>query len=147
MALPPLAKPEDVEAMPGYPAGAADETVEMLIVLASAKVRAFTGCTWTNAAGTALEDVPDGVPELVAGMVVRSLRNPSGATQENAGPFGRSHGSQAVNAVYLSAEDRDFLATISCRLGVYTLSTTRGPLETPPVLDPYAFDDLNPHRW
>ena len=136
MALPPLATVDDVELVPGYPAGSNPDTTEALIVLASARVRAYTGCRWANEAGTALEDVPDGVTQIVAGMVNRSLTNPRGVTQESTGPWGASYGSQAANNVYLSGADKEFLDAVGCRSGVSTLSTTRGPVETPTVLEP-----------
>lgn len=148
MSLPALATIDDVELVPGYPADSNEDTVDALLALASARVRKYTGCNHVDEDG-ALSGVPDGVPELVAGMVVRSLRNPRGVTQESAGPFGASYGREATNSIYLSAADKEFLDSLACRLSVWTLATTRGDLDTPAVRDPFeCFDDgTNPYRW
>src|SRR5690606_20787571 len=118
-----------------------------LLRLASAKVRRYVGMNWVDD-DNALSGVPDGVPELVAGMVVRGIQNPRGVTQESAGPFGASYGSQAVNTVYLSASDREFLDSLKSDYGVWTLATTRGDVDTPSVLAPCRdLSDVNPYQW
>lgn len=133
MSLPPLADVSDVVALFGAGTAVDIDQTEMLLRLASARVRAYTGCTWTNEAGTALVDVPDGVTELVAAVVVRALQNPRGVTQETAGPHSVSYGSDAASRVYLTAGDRDLLDANRCTSRLWVLSPTRGNLETPPV--------------
>lgn len=134
MALPTLASLDDVQAQLGAAPSDPDK-VEALLRLASARARAYTGCTWTNDAGTELANVPDGVPEVVAGMVVRSIQNPTGTTQETAGPFARSFGADAAQRIYLTAGDKEILDANRCKSRLWIMSPTRGDLETPPVSD------------
>lgn len=104
-----------------------DRAVELLSY-ASELVRGRARRTWLDDDGALLE-VPEGIAAVTAAMVDRAVRNPSGSTQENAGPFSSSWGPRAHERIYLTAADRQIIdAHGKARVG--TLSTTRGPVET-----------------
>lgn len=147
MALPSLATTDDVELLLGGTPDNEDQ-VEALLRLASARARAYTGCRWANEAGDALADVPDGVTEVVAGMVVRAVQNPRGVTQETIGPASVSYGSDAASRIYLTAGDKEILDANRCKSRLWVLSPTRCDLETPDVSNdlsrfesPFDWDD------
>lgn len=143
MALPSLATIGDVEIIGA--GGVSDPAqTEALLRLASARVRAYTGCTWVDESGS-LDGVPDGVAEVVASMVVRALQNPRGVTQETAGPFNVSYGTDAASRVYLTATDRALLDAVRCKSRLWVLSVTRGDLETPDVDECAEF--VSPSAW
>lgn len=58
--------------------------------------------------GTA-EEPRDGVVEVVVEMVYRAISNPQGVTQDTAGPFSVSFGSDAAQRIYLSKSDKVIL--------------------------------------
>lgn len=134
MALPTLATVDDVQTF--VPTVMLDATqTDALLRLASAQARAYTGCRWANEDGTALEDVPDGVPEVVASIVARAILNPRGVTQETAGPYTVSYGSDAAARIYLAGTDKAILDANRCRSRLCIMTLTRGELETPAVRD------------
>lgn len=96
MALPPLA---DVAALDAWLPGvaivgdaAAEERAEAVLAAASAIVRAENGKTWVDEDGDLIDDIPDAVPALVVQLAARMWANPTGLTQETAGPFSAMHG-------------------------------------------------------
>lgn len=99
---------------------------------ASAIVRAYAGRTWLDD-DNQLENVPADIPGVVASMVERATRNPSGTTQETAGPFSRSFGSDAATRLYLTKMEKLVVRAAVGRLSVGVLPTSRGDLETPAV--------------
>lgn len=135
MARPALATIADLEDRLGTIDSSDIPVLEARLADASAIVRAYAGQTWLNDAGTALADVPPDIPGIVATMVERAVRNPSGVTSEQAGPFGRSFGADAAQRLYLTKAER---AVIRAAVGVSSVSplaTTRENLETPRVFD------------
>lgn len=59
---------------------------------------------------------------VIKRVVLRAFRNPSGVTQQTAGPFSVSYGSTARPEVYFSAEDVADMRGV--RSGVYSLRLT-----------------------
>lgn len=124
MAALPLATPDDIAALaPDLTLD--DGQAERLLALASAKVRAYAHRTWMNVAGDALEGVPDGVPELVALMVVRALRAPAEVSQERIGNYQVSYTNPA-DRLYLTKDDKRMLRTGS---SAFTINTCQGSEE------------------
>jgi len=118
---------------------AAYTQAEARLEQASAIVRAYAGTSWLDDEG-ALSGVPEDIPNVVAGMVERASRNPAGVTQEQAGPFARSFGSDAAQRIYLSKMDKLVIrdAVGGTRTGIGTLSVSRGQLETADVRGPHG---------
>lgn len=140
MTRPALATVDDLERLLGGDVNN-PEQAEVRLRQASAIVRAYARQTWLDDAGTALEGVPDDIPDIVTGMVERASRNPDGLTSETTGPFARSFGADAAQRLYLTAADKLVIRAAVGSTGIGTLSTTRGCLETPAVddcwLEPY----------
>ena len=139
MPLPALASLGQLEARLG---GDVDDVPQALAMLdqASAIVRAYTGLRWVDEHGN-LDGVPDGVPGVVVEMVYRVTQNPGGATQDTAGPFSVAFGANAAERLYLSVGDKLILDAVpGRRSGLGVISTTRGPVETPPVGGPAPLD-------
>lgn len=143
MALPTLATVDDLERRLGQPIGDRDQA-EALLERASSKIRSYVGTTWVDPDTGLLDGVPEhpDVRGICVEMVFRAVTNPAGVTQDTAGPFSVSFGSEAAQRVYLQSSEKDELAPIRRRGGLGVISTTRGPLETGTVLvpttDPYA---------
>ena len=139
MTRPALADIDDLQARLGL------TLVEPQITQANARladaseiVRAYAGKTWLNDDETEVdEDLPGSIPGVVASMVERASLNPGGITQETAGPFSRSFGSEAATRLFLTAGEKAVVRAASGRLGVGALSTTRGPLETAALGDEF----------
>jgi hypothetical protein len=96
MALPPLASVAALDAwLPGVVIvgdDAAEERAEAVLAAASAYVRAENGKTWTDEDDELVDDIPDAVSVLVVQLAARMWANPTGLTQEAAGPFSATHG-------------------------------------------------------
>lgn len=107
MTLPALATFDDVAGRAPELSLDADQ-VSYLLDDASALVRSYASQTWVDESD-ALSDVPDGVPGLVATMVIRALRNPAGVTQETTGPFNVSYGTNAADRLYLTKSEKALL--------------------------------------
>lgn len=135
MALPTLATVDDLERRLGQPISDRDQA-EALLEYASALIRGYTGRTYVDDDGDLVDPLPDGVTQVCVEMVFRAITNPSGVTQDTAGPFSVSFGSEAAQRVYLQSSEKDELAPIRRRGGLGVISTTRGPLETGTVLVP-----------
>ena len=137
MTLPALATVGDLEGR--LAESVPNETqAEALLSYASALVRAYTGKTFVDDAGTLIDPLPDGVAQVTVEMVFRAVTNPGGYTQETTGPFTVSFGSAAAQRLYLTAADKSILGARGTG-GLTVLSTTRGDLETRPVShDPWV---------
>lgn len=96
MALPPLADVADLDAwLPGVAIVGDDDAearAEAVLSAASAIVRAENGKNWVDENGELLDDIPDAVSVLVVQLAARLWANPTGLTQETAGPFSAMHG-------------------------------------------------------
>jgi hypothetical protein len=99
MSLEPLAAYEDVAALAPELADKLDEAqVGALLTAASAMVR--------ECANSNMSTVPDGVPEIVALMVIRALRN-EGFAQETAGTYVTNFGTS--DRLYLTKAEKRML--------------------------------------
>lgn len=99
------------------------EQTESLIRYASALIEGYTGRSWVP------DDVPEPVRVVCVEVVLRTLMNPAGVSQDTAGPFNSSYGSEAPQRMFLTKSDRTVLARFA-RNQLKTISTTRGPIET-----------------
>ncbi len=107
---------------------------------ASDLIRAASGRDWLNDDGDALEGTDAQLTALgrvAAAATARVMRNPGGANQRTAGAFSESYAPQSVStSVYLTKSERAVVAWAAGRVGLKTLGTTRGELETADVLAP-----------
>lgn len=143
MPRPALSTLDRLEKLLGGPDALTDRTqAQARLEDASEEVRAYAGVDWLNAEGTAVEDVPPQVSDVVARMVERATLNPEGATFAADGPFSRSFGADAAQRLYLTRGERLIIRRAVGRGLVGTLATSRGNLETAAVRDTY--DDLPP---
>lgn len=133
MARPALAELADLEALVGTIGD--PSAAEARLAQASEIVRAYAGQTWLTEDESALaENVPGAIAGVVAAMVERATLNPSGATQEAAGPYSRSFGADAAHRLYMTASERSIVRAAAGRSALGTIATTRGDLETRPVV-------------
>lgn len=140
MARPALATLDDLERLLG--AISNEDQAQARIEQASELVRAFAGVDWLNANQDDVENVPGAIPGVVIGIVERAVGNPDGVTanSETAGPFARSFsfGQDAASRIYLTDADKRIIRhAVSGQPGVFTISTTRGILETPGPWGPW----------
>ena len=131
MTLPAFATVEQLEIRLGQTIeGDAIGQAEWLLEFASDRIRARTGRTWTDE-NDDLADVPGLVTKITVEMVYRAVSNPEGVTQDTAGPFTLSFGPEAAQRLYIAKQEMEDLSSLSGRSGLRTISTTRGPAETP----------------
>lgn len=130
MTLPSLATVEQLEDRLNLDLSDLVAQAQMMLDYASNRIRRYTGCTWVDDEG-ALVGVPDGVDLIAVEMVFRAVTNPSGATQDTTGPFSVSFGPEAAQRIFLQRAEREDLDRVRCRSRLSTISTTRGPVETP----------------
>lgn len=127
-----------------------EDGANSLLARASEIVRAVAHKTWLDEAGTVLsEDFPEQITGVVVSMVERATRNPSGTTQEQAGPFSRSFGPDASQRLFITKWERLVIAEAAgAPSGLRTLGTTRGPLETAcPADDLFPEEVLETIPW
>ena len=136
MALPPLAPVDALEAWLGVTlTGVALDRAAAVLDAASAMVRAEAGLDWTTTTTsdddevvvTLDEDIPADVVSIAVRIAANMWANPSGATQQSTGPFSVTHGAA------LTETDRTLLGRFRAHGGLFTISTTRGDLETDSV--------------
>lgn len=137
MTLPTLATVDDLERRLGQAIPDRDQA-EALLERASSKIRAYVRRTWVDPDTGLLDGVPEhpDVRGIAVEMVYRAITNPAGVTQDTAGPFSVSFGSDAAQRIYLQRSEKDELAPIRRGGGLGTIPTTRGPIETTTVLVP-----------
>lgn len=109
-----------------------EDAANSLLARASEIVRAVAHKTWIDEAGTGLAaDFPEQITGVVVSMVERASRNPTGTTQEQAGPFSRSFGPDASQRLFLTKWEKLVIAEAVGSTGALrTVTTTRGTLET-----------------
>lgn len=97
--------------------------VEKLIEYASALISGYTGKVWDEG------EVPGPVEVVCTEIVLRTLHNPTGVTQDTVGPFNASYGSEVAQRMFLTRSDKTILAGFRGP-GLQVISTSRGPIET-----------------
>ena len=144
MTLPPLATVEELEQRLGrdIPHGEATAQASWLLGYSSALVRAYCRADWIDPDTGLLGPLPSGVAEVAVEIVYRAVTNPEGVTQDSAGSFSVSFGSEAAQRMFLTAGDKAILGGTG-RSSIGTLSTTRGPIETPTVHGDTGIADLD----
>lgn len=142
MARPALATVEDLERLLGEDVSN-EEQAEARLEQASELVRAYARKDWLDDDETELVDVPGAIPGVVVAIVERASRNPSGATQESVGPFSRSFGSEAAARMYLTAGEKLIIGHATSAIGLGVITTTRGAMETPDVLDCWGYEGMS----
>lgn len=145
MALPPLVALYEFETWASRPVSNGARA-EAIIAAASTLVRTHSGRMWVDAAGDVEEDVTelqlDAAKTVVLQLADRVYFNPSGDTQNSTGPFQRSVAAWYSSGLVLTDEDKAMLGPTASVLGLGTISTTRGPVETPSVC--WENDDTMP---
>ena len=131
MALPPLATVTDITDLAPDLTDDLDETqAKRLLGLASALVRGEAHTTWVGEDGK-LADVPDGLAELVASVVIRTLKSPDpGVTQQTVGSWSESYARDAASmGVFLLKGEKAFLRQLAPGAGrkAFTITTHGEP--------------------
>jgi hypothetical protein len=119
-----------------------EERAQLVVQAASTRVRAETGRTWIDEDTDELDDIPDPVRIVTLMLAERLWRLPTGVSQESVGSYQVSYYMQAARGLVLTADERAMLgpSTLGPVQGLWTLGTTRGELETPPVWDDWWSD-------
>lgn len=101
---------------------------------AASLIREAGGKDWvTDDDPPVLDDPPDILLTICCRAALRSFVNPEGVSQEAAGPFSRSI-ANASSDVYLTKNEVAQVRRAAGKVGLGTIQTTRGDLETRPVL-------------
>ena len=135
MALPPLATVEQLSDLLEQPIDPDNPRAVAVLAGASALVRTYTGQDWVDDDGN-LTEVPDGVVTVVLQVAERKWRNPSGAIHETTGPFSVRYSERSGDGLFLTDTERRMLARYK-RDALWSMSTTRGEVETGSVRWPY----------
>ena len=135
MALPPLATVQDLSDWLDQPIDPANSRAVAVLSAASSLVRSYTQQDWVDEAG-ALVEVPDDVVTVVLQVAERKWRNPSGAIHETTGPFSVRYSERSGDGLFLTDTERRMLARYK-RDALWSMSTTRGEVETGSVRWPY----------
>lgn len=135
MALPPLATVQDLSDWLDQPIDPANSRAVAVLSAASSLVRSYTQQDWVDEAG-ALVEVPDDVVTVVLQVAERKWRNPTGAIQETTGPFSVRYSERSGDGLFLTDTERRMLARYK-RDALWSMSTTRGEVETGSVRWPY----------
>jgi hypothetical protein len=137
MALPTLASVAELASWLNVPIQDGDARAVLVLESASGLARSAAGQTWVDG-NQNLDGVPDGVRAIVLTAAARAWHNPTGASQSSTGPFQASYPS----GVHLTDDERDALASYrtSAAGGLWTISTTRGDMETKLVRRDHIID-------
>lgn len=104
----------------------------------STLVRTEAGKTWVTD-DELDEDIPDVVVMVTLSVARRGLLNPDGYRQETLGDHSVTYG--GPDSLYLTDAEKGLIASALGNFALGTISTTRGNLETAPVVDCYNLDD------
>lgn len=136
LALPAFVTLDDLdERLPG---GVGDDVARAQAALedAAALIRTETGKAYIDAQGAL--DLPSGddgwradaLRRVNLSAAIRALANPEGVTQEQIGNYSYQVGNASPD-VFLTASEKRAVKRAAGQLGLASVSTTRGPLETP----------------
>lgn len=123
MALVPLASADDLAAWLGITLTPAQhDRADVVMLHASSAVRVHARRNWIDADGE-LDEVPEGIPEIVVQVAARMWANPSGLDSQTTGPFSATFGT-----IELTDNEKDAISAAlrSGTSGLWTLATTRG---------------------
>lgn len=131
MPLPALVTPDELEEWLGVQFSA-DELprAAAFCAAASTRVRAYTHATYVDEEGDLDSDIDEQVTLAAKLLAARTWQNPTGANNRSVGPFSEEY-AEALGVMVLSEAETDLLSsTAGSSLGLFTIGTTRGPLET-----------------
>lgn len=144
--LAPLATVQDLADWVGEAIEAEDPQALAYLRAASAVVRSYTGRDWVGEDGQA--EAPGAVSTVVVQVAARVWRNPDGYIQDTTGPFTVRWSERIAEGIFLTAGEEDMLAPHRRgRPAVWSLPTTRGPVETPTVAGPAGAVPLRARGW
>jgi len=122
----PLATVTDLANWTGDSIPADDAQALAILRAASSRVRVHCGRDFDSDSG-----VPAAVSDVVVGIAARVWRNPEGYIQDTTGPFTVRWTERVAEGVFLTGDERETLAAFrTTRRGIWTMPTTRGPVET-----------------
>lgn len=129
--LPAFADVADLAArIPGGIKDGDDDRAQAALDDASALIRAESGTDWAS-------DFPDIVFTVTLRAALRAFTNPGGLQQESVQGWSGSFANSSTD-VYLTSNEKRLVRSAAGRNTLMVQSTTRGPLETRGVCDPYA---------
>jgi hypothetical protein len=142
MSLPPLADTDQLEAWLGEPVEPVELVrAEAVLAAASTLVRSHVGRAWVDDDGN-LDSPPDVAVTVAVQCAGRVWRNPDSAIHRTAGPFSERFAEQAGQGMWLSKTEKAMLDRLRApSSAVWTMSTTRGDLETGGPSSSYGVDD------
>lgn len=143
MAEPAFATVDDLEVRMGHLADV--PRAQAAITDASALIHLISNRTWIGAGGVLASDVPDAVKAICCAAARRVLENPDAISQhtETIANFSEARTySVASNDVYLTKSEVRRIRQAAGIGGVSVIGTTRGDLETRPVVDPVLYLDI-----
>lgn len=130
--LPAFATIEDLAVrIPGGIKEADEPRAQAALDDASTKIRAVAGRPWVDAEGDVVTDLPDIVFTVCLKAAQRCFDNPEGFTSNTIGGYAEGRANASTDVYLTAAEQRDIRAAVGGSGGLWTQSTTRGPLETP----------------
>jgi GH24 family phage-related lysozyme (muramidase) len=137
--LPPLASLDQLEIRLGDTLEGADAArAEGNLEDASALVRATARDDFVDE-DEQLVDVPDIITSVTLSVAARAYRNPDGVRSEGIGDYQVTYAGFGAG-IYLTEAEQDLVKQASRRLGVWSLATTRGELETGTIWIPVEGD-------
>lgn len=148
MALPPLVTVEEFKQWPEVTVSGTDgETrAEAVLVAVSSKARAAASRTWVDEEGD-LTEVPDVVKAIVVSVAARVWANPAATSQHGQGPFTAAWAANLQGLALTEEEREEIRASVAedgSTPGLWTLSTTRGDMETGTVYAPVSYPGADP---
>lgn len=133
MALPALATVAELANWLGQTIADDDARAQAVLAAASTLVRGRAHENWVDAEGDLETEIPDGIGQVVVMVAARIWGNPTSASDLTTGPFKAAwtHGFELTDA---EADMVDAAIGATTHGGIGVLQTTRGDLETSPVL-------------
>ena len=122
-----LASITDLATRVGETIATNDERAQWFLDTSSSMVRSYSTKTWLNAAGDAVEDVPEEVRRITTEVAARVWGNPEGLSQETVGPFTGRRPDLFADGFFLTGTEKSQLAKYrGSGFGLYTIGVTKG---------------------
>lgn len=126
--LPAFATIEDLaERIPGGIKEDDEPRAQAALISASTKIRAEAGKLWVDTEGDLVDGIPDIIVEICLSSAKRAFDNPDETTSESIGTYSQTRSSPEA---YLNSWERRQIRRAAGSTGLWSLPTTRGPLET-----------------